>query len=163
MDYSTTSLRPTTSAPSDGSRTITITSNPTNEGDIDESNVVGTLRLRGHKKNSSQKVAWDDSVVDNEGCGKKKSKICCIFRPARNFDESSSDSDSDSDESSCDGHHHDQEEGRASGGSNQQARPGPSRIHEGCSSDDEKNAYERLPSSQRKKKLEKEKGKQVPT
>lgn len=46
-------------------------------------------------------VKWNEDVVDNEHMGKKKSKICCIFHPQREFGESSDESsDSSSDGSS---------------------------------------------------------------
>jgi protein phosphatase 1 regulatory subunit 11 len=45
-------------------------------------------------------IARDESVVDNEGMGRKSSKRCCIFHKQRAFDESSTDtSDYDSDRS----------------------------------------------------------------
>ena len=37
-------------------------------------------------------VRWDESVVDNEGMGRKSSKRCCIFHKQRSFGESSTDS-----------------------------------------------------------------------
>ena len=37
-------------------------------------------------------MRWDESVVDNEGMGRKSSKRCCIFHKQRNFGESSTDS-----------------------------------------------------------------------
>jgi len=70
--------RPSTSAPGDGSRTLTITNGPTLEDedgkDIEPEGgqAVGTLKLRARK--NTQHVAWDEGVVDNEGSGKKKSK-----------------------------------------------------------------------------------------
>ncbi|EKM79028.1 hypothetical protein AGABI1DRAFT_114534 [Agaricus bisporus var. burnettii JB137-S8] len=111
-----TALRPSTLSPTDGSRTITITADPTKEeGQSDsapEQNggeaSARVLRLRGAKR-AGPRVAWDDDVVDNEHMGKKKSKICCIYHKPRQFDESSSeDESSDSDNSSCggDAHHH---------------------------------------------------------
>ena len=68
------------SAPSDGSRTITIHDvQPRPEGESGGSPTqsqppVGALRLRGGPRRTRQRVAWDDNVVDNEGAGKKKSK-----------------------------------------------------------------------------------------
>ncbi|KAJ3190295.1 Type 1 phosphatases regulator ypi1 [Gaertneriomyces sp. JEL0708] len=62
---------------------------------------AGTLLLRGGNVND-RKVQWDDSVVDNEGLGKKSSKVCCIYRKPHNPDSSDSDSDSDSDSSGDD-------------------------------------------------------------
>src|SRR5258705_13540519 len=68
-----------TFVPADGSRKLTITNDPTQEDSDEEQmssegeNIVGSLRLRGgHKRR--QRVAWGEDVVDNEGCGKKKSK-----------------------------------------------------------------------------------------
>ena len=66
-------------AQSDGSRTLTVLDTQPLEGDIeshpsDEVATVGALRLRGRPRRNHQRVAWGDSVVDNEGCGKKKSK-----------------------------------------------------------------------------------------
>ncbi|KAK6453956.1 type 1 phosphatases regulator YPI1 [Scheffersomyces xylosifermentans] len=39
------------------------------------------------KKKKKAKVQWTEDVIDNEDMGKKKTKICCIFHPQRNFDE----------------------------------------------------------------------------
>ncbi|KAF7312672.1 hypothetical protein MIND_00281500 [Mycena indigotica] len=100
-----TRRRPNTSAPGDGSRTMTITSAPPQEedgsGEVSDSgegpSEVGTLRLRGElppRSAGRRRVVWDADVVDNEGCGRKSSKICCIYHKPRNFDESSSESDS---------------------------------------------------------------------
>lgn len=53
------------------------------------------------KKKSKSKVRWTEDVVDNEHMNKKKTKICCIFHPQREFGESSdSESSSDSSDSS---------------------------------------------------------------
>jgi len=52
-------------------------------------------------------VRWDETVVDNEGMGRKSSKRCCIFHKPRAFGESSTDtSDYDSDGKYGSGHHH---------------------------------------------------------
>jgi len=61
---------------------------------------AGTLRLRGGLRNRPR-VVWDEDVVDNEGLGRKKSKICCIYHRPRRFDESS-DEDSSGTESGSD-------------------------------------------------------------
>ena len=71
--------RPDTSAPSDGSTTILLTDDqPREEGDgshgagpSDPS--TGVLRLTGGPR-SRPRVAWDEAVVDNEGCGRKSTK-----------------------------------------------------------------------------------------
>jgi len=44
--------------------------------------------------------------VDNEGAGRKKSKICCIYHKPRAFDESSDESSDESDDSEAEGHEH---------------------------------------------------------
>jgi protein phosphatase 1 regulatory subunit 11 len=38
-------------------------------------------------------VRWTEDTVDNENQGRRKSKICCIFKKKRNFGEDSSDDD----------------------------------------------------------------------
>ncbi|PSK33551.1 hypothetical protein B9Z65_7438 [Elsinoe australis] len=66
-----------------------------------------TLRLRAESNTSeSRHVVWAEDVVDNEGMGKKSSKVCCIYHKPKNAGEGSSDesssSDSDSSESEPD-------------------------------------------------------------
>lgn len=80
FDSPSTALRPSVASPADGSRTITITTDPTRENNQDHvedpgpgAPVVGVLRLRGTRR-TGPRVAWDDDVVDNEHMGKKKSK-----------------------------------------------------------------------------------------
>ena len=75
------------------STTVTITESPA-EQQITEDILTLTLRAR-------PSVTWDESVVNNEGLGRKSSKRCCIFHKQRPFGESSTDSsgcDSDSSE-----------------------------------------------------------------
>ncbi|KTW29892.1 hypothetical protein T552_01095 [Pneumocystis carinii B80] len=55
--------------------------------------VTGIIRLTG--ASSERRVRFDETAIDNEGMGKKKSKICCIYHKPREYDESSS-SDTDS-------------------------------------------------------------------
>ncbi len=88
---------PTSQNQQSSSRTITI---PRVE--------IPTLHLvSGEEKKKSRKprrkVEWDKKVIDNEHLNRKKTKICCIFRPQNDSDyecESSSDSDSSSSSSS---------------------------------------------------------------
>jgi len=78
-------------APSDGSRTMTIA--PPLARDTDGE--IGTLTVRARvtedseegdlqhpkpqtKGKKKQKVVWDEDVIDNEGCGKKKSKSASL-------------------------------------------------------------------------------------
>jgi len=108
MMTTATQRRPQTSALTDGSRTITLQDSQPRTGDqvsgggagpsTGEPNTthVGVLKLRGAQQRSRQRVAWGADVIDNEGCSKKKSKICCIYHKPRRFDESSSESESTS-------------------------------------------------------------------
>lgn len=156
-----TQLRPRTFSPSDGSRTITITPTPAPEhdgeeddetreekGEGNEEGGAGSLRLTGgHSRRGEQRVMWDEDVVDNEGAGKKSSKICCIYHKPRQFDESSS-SSSDDDSSDSDGSGDESAHGRGMDG-----RPhGHHHHHHGHGHGDDKNAYEREPGSRKKGK-----------
>ncbi|KAJ3887950.1 phosphatase inhibitor-domain-containing protein [Lentinula edodes] len=109
MSFRTSAMRrPNTSSPGDGSRTITITSTPTSEDEGSSNDAsrsaVGALKLRATTRKPRQKVVWREDVVDNEGAGKKSSKICCIYHKPKAYDESSDEDESDSD-SSCDHNH----------------------------------------------------------
>lgn len=82
MSYSftSTSIAHSTSAPTNGSRTMAITADPIKEessedtpGQGSSSETARVLRLRG-ARNAEVRVAWDDDVVDNEHMDKKKSK-----------------------------------------------------------------------------------------
>lgn len=88
----------------EGSATTTITAlPPQTEGLV--------LRLRGaHDTETTQTtqtgnrrhIQWAEGTIDNEGLGRKKSKVCCIYHKTREVGESSSEDDSSSDESSDD-------------------------------------------------------------
>ncbi len=55
------------------------------------------LRLRG-ADGPRRGIRWAEDVVDNEGLGRKSSKVCCIYHAPKEVGESSSeDSSSDSD------------------------------------------------------------------
>ncbi|GEQ68530.1 hypothetical protein JCM33374_g2198 [Metschnikowia sp. JCM 33374] len=56
-------------------------------------NTGDARQIRAPRQNGPR-VRWTSDVVDNEHLEKKKSKICCIFHPQREFGESS-------DEDSC--------------------------------------------------------------
>ncbi|KAJ2557974.1 Type 1 phosphatases regulator ypi1 [Coemansia sp. RSA 1933] len=94
--------------PSHGSRTMVLT--PNEESNEPSSTLSGgVLFLRGSSVSSQDDdnqqarsrapphVRWTDDTVDNEDMGKKKSKVCCIYRKERQFGES----DSDETDSSC--------------------------------------------------------------
>lgn len=59
-----------------------------------------TLRLVGDDSRQGRHVQWTEETVDNEHMNLKKSKICCIFHPKKEFDESSDESDYSSSSSS---------------------------------------------------------------
>ena len=83
MAFVATRSMPQTAAPSDGSRTITVTNaQPVEDvgsgeegSSVNGENVVGVLRLQAQRTRSQgPRVAWTEDVIDNEGMGKKKSK-----------------------------------------------------------------------------------------
>ncbi|EPQ52487.1 hypothetical protein GLOTRDRAFT_140219 [Gloeophyllum trabeum ATCC 11539] len=173
MAYVATRGGPGTSAPSDGSRTIVIHdaqprpgSGGGDAGDVgDGSGVVGTLRLRGAPRRQRERVRWTDDVVDNEHMGKKKSKICCIYHKPKKFDESSSEessSESDSDTSSgpslgrsyrhnnpyCRHHRHPEREDSEGSSTRDPSEASTVVVHDlgEHESEEEVNAYERMPA-----------------
>ncbi|KAH7915593.1 phosphatase inhibitor-domain-containing protein [Hygrophoropsis aurantiaca] len=158
--------RPHTSAPGDGSRTITLRDSqpiPEDGAGPSDPSVVGSLRLHGAPHRARQRVAWGEDVIDNEGRGKKKSKICCIYHKPKRFDESSSEDSSDSDsDSSCTNdppsraHSH----SGPSRGSNHHRHESTRRdvpdtelgpLHELSDSDSDHNTYERGPKGKKRK------------
>lgn len=97
----------------------------------------------GREESEARRIQWAEDVVDNEGMGKKKSKVCCIYHAPKGIDESSdeSSSDSDSDSDSADdgaarpsrrrrGHDHDHDHGHDKGKVKRKRSP---------------NAYEKVP------------------
>jgi len=66
------------------------------------------LHLRGATREqegvtaTGRRIQWAEDVVDNEGMGKKKSKVCCIYHAPKGIDESSDESSSDSSGSDSD-------------------------------------------------------------
>ncbi|KAJ4294291.1 Type 1 phosphatases regulator ypi1 [Kalmusia sp. IMI 367209] len=88
-----------TATPASGSRTIEARPQPV----LRLSAPSGTLRLRAEPA-EQRHIQWASDVVDNEGMGKKSSKVCCIYHKPREVgessDESSSDSSSDEDSDS---------------------------------------------------------------
>ncbi|KAK5127410.1 hypothetical protein LTR85_006749 [Meristemomyces frigidus] len=153
-----TALRTSNLAPTSGSQTILQTQ-------AGPSIPSATLRLRAEPDNSNR-VRWAQDVVDNEGMGKKSSKVCCIYHKPKEPGDSGSESDSSSDDEDSDGepdlskarkaggkkgkgergrkhghgHEHDRdcEHGEGSGGKGGERKPSP-------------NAYERLPKQGSKK------------
>ncbi|KAF8343601.1 type 1 phosphatases regulator YPI1 [Amanita rubescens] len=138
-----------TATPSDASRTITLTA-----PDTDPEGGDGTLRLRGSPSPArGPRVAWGEDVVDNEGCGRKSSKVCCIYHKQRKFDESESEDSSDSDSSSDEG----EGEGGEKGGEDDGSRHNHHHHHQHAhrhKPKEEKNAYERMPRAREKGKTQ---------
>ena len=115
LDQATSGRDGSSRSDSHGSRTLTIERHATPEADSFADTHVGTLYLQGtqpdnqdvpSRRRSRQRVVWTEDTVDNEGCGKKKSKstciathisVCCIYHKKRAFDESSSESSASSD------------------------------------------------------------------
>ncbi|PFH61424.1 hypothetical protein XA68_17410 [Ophiocordyceps unilateralis] len=61
-----------------------------------------TLYLRGGGESSRRSVQWAEDVVNNEGLGRKSSKVCCIYHKPKAVDESSDDSSSSDSDSGSD-------------------------------------------------------------
>jgi len=114
------------------------------------------LHLRGAVRSPGERtearVQWAEDVVDNEGLGRKSSKVCCIYHAPKPIDESSDESSSDdsSDESGNDdggarpvggkrhehGHRHDHDHAHDGGHGKRGKGKGRARSP---------NAYEKLP------------------
>ena len=86
-------------------------------------------------------VTWDNSVVNNEGLGRKSSKRCCIFHKAREFGESSTESSEDDDEH----HNGDDSDSSSSGGGGS----GAARRPMARKKDDTKKKKTKIPDYQR--------------
>lgn len=85
----------------ESSRTQTVTSsdtaiNPATQHTTTSPAAPAILRLRGAHIPSANHVAWAEGVVDNEGLGRKSSKVCCIYHAPKAVGESSDESDSSS-------------------------------------------------------------------
>ncbi|KAF3385571.1 Type 1 phosphatases regulator ypi1 [Penicillium rolfsii] len=136
--------------------------------------LTGTLRLRAEdtpdttaEPSPSRRIRWSEDVVDNEGMGKKSSKVCCIYHKARPVGESSSeessssssdsDSESDTDRRNHMAHRHSHPRGRRPSGENEADPSADAAAVEGCCSDHHQqkikrrrrkpspNAYEKMP------------------
>jgi len=163
MDYTLTSQIPTTAQlpATYASRTLIVTSTPSEDEQTPSSQrpADGTLRLRGGPI-QNRRVTWGEDVIDNEDMGRKKSKVCCIFRRARSFGESSSE-ESSSDDSSSDSDSDMGHDDRAhptgnSRGCGDHSHHGPNHSHgrrksrRGPKRPPSPNAYEKMPKVQRK-------------
>ncbi|KAE8379477.1 type 1 phosphatases regulator ypi1 [Aspergillus bertholletiae] len=94
-------------APSGTSRVESVPQQPNNTSTVQ---VPGTLRLRAENEPTVESnteggglrrhIRWSEDVIDNEGMGKRSSKVCCIYHKARPVGESSSESESSDSNSS---------------------------------------------------------------
>lgn len=80
-----------------GSRTIEVRPQPV----LRLSAPSAVLRLRAEPA-ERRHIQWAEDVIDNEGMGKKSSKVCCIYHAPRAAGESSDEDSSDSSSSDSD-------------------------------------------------------------
>ncbi|KIV84066.1 hypothetical protein PV11_06040 [Exophiala sideris] len=149
-----------------GSATQTITP-PDSASDRSISPDPLVLRLRGAHDASAtpstrpghrRRITWAEDVIDNEGLGRKSSKVCCIYHKPREFGESSSEDDSSSSDS--DGSDTPDDGGARMVGGNRRGRthhPHGHKHSEDCGNGKGKgkrkpspNAYEKMPKYQGK-------------
>ncbi|CAH0001492.1 unnamed protein product, partial [Clonostachys byssicola] len=96
IDHPAMSLPQQRAAPSTSAPSQTSTATPQTQ----TQNPTRILRLRGDATSTGRSVQWAEDVVDNEGLGRKSSKVCCIYHKPKAVDESSDESSSDSDSDS---------------------------------------------------------------
>ncbi|KAK5116682.1 hypothetical protein LTR62_007356 [Meristemomyces frigidus] len=151
-----TTLHPitsTTTAPStSGSQTILQTT---------PQQPSATLHLRGSTRpettsDTSSRVRWATDVVDNEGMGKKSSKVCCIYHKPKEPGESGSEEDSSSSSDGSDSEPDLSRARKAGKGRKEKGHgPGGEGAGKGKGKEAERkpspNAYERLPKHAQKK------------
>jgi len=119
-----------------------------------------TLVLRAEPA-QQRHIQWADDVIDNEGMGKKSSKVCCIYHKPRAIDDSSSD-DSSGDSSSDSDSEPDNSQARPVGASKRNGRNQHKHNHDHRGSGDgsnpragrksSPNAYEKMPKQKQKQK-----------
>ncbi|RCI16297.1 hypothetical protein L249_2395 [Ophiocordyceps polyrhachis-furcata BCC 54312] len=91
------------SAPTASQTTTTTTTTTTTSQSRGLTEPPRTLYLRGGGTGNGRSVQWAEDVVNNEGLGRKSSKVCCIYHKPKAVDESSDESSSsDSDSSDSD-------------------------------------------------------------
>lgn len=107
-----------------------------------------TLRLRAPDTSSRPRVQWAEDVVDNEGMGKKKSKVCCIYHKPHEPGDSEDDEDSSSSDDSESDDEPDLSRARRAGGSSGRKgdAEGPGKERKASP-----NAYEKQPRGRTKK------------
>mmetsp|Transcript_268 Transcript_268/g.494 ORF Transcript_268/g.494 Transcript_268/m.494 type:complete len:115 (+) Transcript_268:160-504(+) len=75
---------------SSSSSSTTTTTTTINDGGNNGENLTLTLTTA-----PAHHVTWDETVIDNEGLGRKSSKRCCIYKKPSAWDETSSDESGD--------------------------------------------------------------------
>ncbi|VTT75579.1 unnamed protein product [Fusarium fujikuroi] len=118
------------------------------------------LRLRGAHASNGRSVQWAEDVVDNEGLGRKSSKVCCIYHKPKAVDESSDESSSDSDSDSDSGS--DRDGAQPAGGKRQSCGHEHGHSH-GCGRRNGKGKEKRAPSPNAYEKVPKPKPKDGPS
>ncbi|CDM30021.1 hypothetical protein DTO013E5_8280 [Penicillium roqueforti] len=139
----------------------------TESSDSSTAHFPPTLRLRAEEAtdtseatSSSRRIRWSEDVIDNEGMGKKSSKVCCIYHKARPVGESSSEESSSSSSESESESEDDRRTARVNRARRAHPHSGdrePHDEHEGCCPEDHgskpkrsrrkpsPNAYEKMP------------------
>ncbi|KAJ7846908.1 hypothetical protein B0H13DRAFT_2092437 [Mycena leptocephala] len=155
MAYLATQRRPGTSAPGDGSRTMTITDAAPREddgapsGSASEPAPVGALHLRGGTGGRGSglhgmRMWWITRAAE---------EICCIYHKPKAFDESSDEDSSSSDSDSSDSSYDERMRARrAHAPAIAQRDPQVSTVTELEDVRSEPNAYEMVPSGKGKGK-----------
>lgn len=153
-------LAPNTRSTNSGTATPTATQTVT-ETSAGPSIPIATLRLRAAQPQESRRIQWAEDVIDNEGMGKKKSKVCCIYHRPKEPGESDSDSDSSSSSGDSDSEPDLSKARRAGGGKGKSRGRGHNHDHNEAGDDARKgdegarkaspNAYERQPRNKSKK------------
>ncbi|KAF1926040.1 uncharacterized protein M421DRAFT_7270 [Didymella exigua CBS 183.55] len=94
----------------------------------------GVLRLRAAPE-ERRHIQWAEDVVDNEGMGKKSSKVCCIYHAPREAGESSDESSSDSSSSDDSDSEPDNSTARPSKSNKRGRKPEHAHDHDDCAHD----------------------------
>lgn len=133
-----------TATPTSGSQTIT--TDPTQQPSA-------TLRLRGASPSTSsgRRIQWAEDVIDNEGMGKKSSKVCCIYHKPHEPGDSDSSSDSDTSDSDSEP---DLSRARKAGTGKKRGRGSKKDGEDKGERKPSPNAYERQPKYKGKQKQE---------
>ncbi|CAI7582530.1 unnamed protein product [Penicillium glandicola] len=128
--------------------------------DSSATRIPTTLRLRAEEAptdtseetSSSRRIRWSEDVVDNEGMGKKSSKVCCIYHKARPVGESSSEESSSSSSESDSESEDDRRTARVNRARHTHSRNGGREPHSEHASHSDEGCYPEDHSSKPKRK-----------